>query len=104
MTIDEFREEIAGKMMLTPADVSKATGIHPSNIVAMAREGRLPFEPIFSGSHVKIPAGAFMAWWSGQQAKAPGDGFGTFRIEFRADTMEDLVGAVKQYLKGYEKS
>ena len=101
MTIEEFEHSVKDKMMLTPADVAKATNIHPSNIVAMAREGSLPYPHMMSGDHVKIPKGAFLAWWRGenQQKKEPArDGYGRFRVEFAGDTPQDLFEEILGYL------
>ena len=102
MTIDEFAASVADKTMLTPADVQKVTGVHPSNTVAYAREGKLPYPYMLSGSHVKIPKGAFLAWWRGDLKTDSQDGFGRYRIEFRADELGDLIEQIRGYLKAFE--
>ena len=101
MSIEEFEAKVADKLMLTPADVAEVTGIHPSNTVAYAKEGKLPYPFMMSGNRVKIPKGAFLAWWRGenQQKKEPArDGFGRFRIEFSGETPQVLFEEILGYL------
>lgn len=101
MSIEEFKKAVEDKEMLTPADISGVIKIHPSNIVAYAKEGKLPFPYMMSGDHVKIPKGAFLAWMAGEKEprkELAQDRFGRFKVEFAGETPQELFEQMLGYL------
>ena len=104
MTIDEFMVKHQSQTMLTPNDVGEIMQIHPSNVIAYARAGKLPFPHVESGNRVKFPKGPFINWMTTgvSQADEPSRpelmNNGMVTINFSGDTVDDMIGHIIEFL------
>lgn len=104
MTIEEFMDKHKDKTMLTPNDVGEIMKIHPSNLIAYAREGKLQFPHVESGNRVKFPKGPFLRWMTTgestkEEAIRPEVGTGSaVSINFSGDTVDDMIDRIIEFL------